>query len=363
MTSSPRILFSLLDAGLGGGQQVAVWLAEAAVARGYAIGLLVPERGPTCARFEDVGARTHLARLQRLRQPGDVGRAASIVRGYDVLWSHTAIGGQLLGDAAGRLARRPHLIHQHTYPQFASRGPEATIQRLLGRAFLGRRSFIAVAPHVRDGLIAAGIRPEHVELVPNGVPLSGAVLPRGEEPVRFGMLGRFDPGKGMLDFIRAARTSGLTSDQATFTIGGSSGPFVGYETEVRARAASAGVAVEEPGSDGIGFLARQDVVVMPSGYEGAPLTLLEAMGLGKAVIASDIPGVTSITGRDGPAVLVTTADIEALAEALRRAVDDPAGSIVLGRAARELVANRFQLVAMTNRALDVVEQVVDRGAP
>ena len=351
-----KILFSLLDAGLGGGQQVAVWLAEAATARGHAVGLLVPEQGPTCESFEAAGARTHLARLQRLRHPGAVGRAASIVRDYDVLWSHTAIGGQLLGDAAARLARRPHLIHQHTYPQFAPREPEATMQRLLGRAFLGRRSFIAVAPHVRDGLIAAGIRPEHVELVPNGIPLPGVVLPRGERPVKFGMLGRFDPGKGMIDFIQAARTSGLTSDRATFTVGGSSGPFVSYETEVRARAASAGVAVEEPGSDGNGFLARHDVVVMPSRYEGAPLTLLEAMGLGKAVIASDIPGVTAISGRDGPAVLVPMADIEALADALRLMAEEPSRSIALGRAARELVADRFELSAMTGRALDLLEQ-------
>ena len=140
-----RILFSLLDAGLGGGQQVAVWLAEAAVARGHAVGLLVPEPGPTQARFAALRAQTHLARLQRLRDPRDVPDAARVLRDYDVLWSHTAIGGQLLGDAAARWARRPHVIHQHTYPQFASREPEATMQRLLARTFLCRRRFIAVA--------------------------------------------------------------------------------------------------------------------------------------------------------------------------------------------------------------------------
>jgi glycosyltransferase involved in cell wall biosynthesis len=351
-----RILFSLLDAGPGGGQQVAAWLAEAAVARGDAVGLLVPEPGPAQARFAALRAQTHLARLQRLRDPSDVPDAARVLRDYDVLWSHTAIGGQLLGDAAARWARRPHVIHQHTYPQFASREPEATMQRLLARTFLGRRRFIAVASHVRDGLVASGIRPERIDVVPNGVPLPPFPPPRNGPPIRVGLLGRFDPGKGMLEFVEAVRTARLSSEQATFTIGGSSGPFASYEAEARDGAADAGIAIEEPGTDGTGFLARQDIVVVPSRYEGSPLALLEAMALGKAVVASDIPGVTSITGSDGPAVLVPLADTDALADALRHLVDNPSRRVALGRAARELVADRFKLETMTNRALDLLDR-------
>jgi glycosyltransferase involved in cell wall biosynthesis len=288
--------------------------------------------------------------------------AARVLRDYDVLWSHTAIGGQLLGDTAARWARRPHVIHQHTYPQFASREPEATMQRLLTGTFLGRRRFIAVAPHVRDGLVATGIRPDRIEVIPNGVPLPPVAPPRGGPPIRVGLLGRFDPGKGMLEFVEAVRAAGFTSEQATFTIGGSSGPFASYETETRDRAAEIGVAIEEPGADGIGFLAQQDIVVMPSRYEGSPLVLLEAMALGKAVIASDIPGVTSITGSDGPAVLVPLADTDALADALRHLADDPARQLALGRAARELVADRFKLETMTERALDFLEHSVQTAS-
>jgi glycosyltransferase involved in cell wall biosynthesis len=357
-----RILFSLLDAGLGGGQQVAAWLAEAAVGRGHAVGLLVPEPGPTQARFAALRAQTHLARLLRLRDPRDVSDAARVLRDYDVLWSHTAIGGQLLGDLAARWARRPHVIHQHTYPQFASREPEATMQRLLARTFLDQRRFIAVAPHVRDGLVASGIRPDRIEVVPNGVPLAPAAPPRGGSPIRVGLLGRFDPGKGMLEFVEGVRTAGLTPEQATFTIGGSSGPFASYEAVARDRAAEAGIAIEEPGTDGTGFLARQDVVVVPSRYEGSPLALLEAMALGKAIVASDIPGVTSITGPDGPAVLVPLADTIALADALRDLVHDPSRQLALGRAARELVADRFKLETMTDRALDFLEHAVQAAA-
>jgi glycosyltransferase involved in cell wall biosynthesis len=351
-----RLLFSLLDAGLGGGQQVATWLAEAAVARGHQVGLLVPDRGPTCELFETVGAQTHLIRLQRLREPRDVGRAARILRDYDVLWSHNVIGGQLLGDLAARKAGCTHLIHQHTYPQFSTREPDAKMQRLLSHLILGQRSFIAVAPHVRDGLVALGVRGGRIHLIPNGVPIpSSPAPPRKVAPIRIGLLGRFDPGKGMLEFAEAAWRTGFSPEEATFTIGGSSGPFKDYEAEVRLRAAAAGVSVEEPGPEGVSFLARQDIVVIPSRYEGSPLTLLEAMALGKAVIASDIPGVTAITGAPGPATIVPVGDVEALANAVSDLVREPARTSASGLAARELVAKDFHVDRMTKSAINLVE--------
>jgi glycosyltransferase involved in cell wall biosynthesis len=171
-------------------------------------------------------------------------------------------------------------------------------------------------------------------------------------------LGRFDPGKGMLEFVEAARRTGLGPKEATFTIGGSSGPFASYEAEVRRRAASAGVSVKAPGPDGIGFLAGQDLVVMPSRYEGSPLVLLEAMGIGKAVIASDIPGVTGITGSSGPVTLVPVGDAEAIASAVSGLVREPTRASAMGRAARDLVAKRFSVGSMTEPALDFVESVV-----
>ena len=116
---------------------------------------------------------------------------------------------------------RPHLVHQHTYPHFSSREPDASIQRLLCRTMLGRRPFIAVAPHVRDGLVTLGIPETRIHVIPNGVPLPSLAPPSDVAPIRVGLLGRFDPGKGMLEFAEAARRTRLAPGEAAFTIGGS----------------------------------------------------------------------------------------------------------------------------------------------
>ena len=46
-------------------------------------------------------------------------------------------------------------------------------------------------------------------------------------------------------------------------------------------------------SDVFKFLNEADVFVLPSKYEGMPMTLIEAMGSGMPIIASDVGGVPS----------------------------------------------------------------------
>ena len=353
-----RVLFSLLDAGIGGGQQVATWIAQGLVTRGDSVGLLVPARGPAVEGFEALGARVHFAHLQRLRQPRDVRNVAKVLRNYDALYSHTAIGGQLLGDAAARLARRPHLIHQHTYPQFSTRPLDATLQRTLFRILLGRRPFIAVAPHVRQGLIGCKVRPDSICVIANGVPLPEVAPPRNYPPLRIGMLGRFDPGKGMLTFIEAASASGLDPDEVQFVVGASSGPFHDYEIQVRDRAQDAGVAVVEPGTGGTGFLLGLDILVMPSRYEGSPLTLLEAMSLGKPVVGTDIPGIRAIVGETDAGFLIPVDDSAALQAVFRRLAGDPQARTTAGAAGRRLVEANYTRDRMIGETLGALDRTV-----
>ena len=46
-----KVLFNLLDAGIGGGQQVALGVAEELVRRGHRVGVVVPRTGPAAERF------------------------------------------------------------------------------------------------------------------------------------------------------------------------------------------------------------------------------------------------------------------------------------------------------------------------
>jgi glycosyltransferase involved in cell wall biosynthesis len=90
-------------------------------------------------------------------------------------------------------------------------------------------------------------------------------------------------------------------------------------------------------------LAHQDVFVLPSWFEGMPLSTLEAAAAGLACVVSATCGHLDIFRAGAPeadgAVLVPPNDAAALSRALRRLAEDPQLTAQLGERARERVAS------------------------
>ena len=82
------------------------------------------------------------------------------------------------------------------------------------------------------------------------------------------------------------------------------------------------------------LLAAADIFVLPSYFEGLPMSVIEAMLTGLPVVACDVRGpreqvVAGVTG-----LLVAPRGVGSLAEALRRLVRDPAERAAMGAAGR-----------------------------
>jgi glycosyltransferase involved in cell wall biosynthesis len=95
-------------------------------------------------------------------------------------------------------------------------------------------------------------------------------------------------------------------------------------------------------------LGRYPIVVLPSIREGLPLTLVEAMAAGCAVVASDIPGCRELLG-ESAGILVPAGDPHALAEALLKLIESPERVAELGSAARTRIAVAFSRRRMVSR--------------
>ena len=352
-----KVLFNLLDAGVGGGQQVAIDIASELVRRGHSVGVVVPALGPATERFAALGARTHTAHLISLRRPG-VLRGARIARGYDLVYSHTSVPGEILAGISAKLARRPYAVHRHVYPHFSPRRRIRAVQRFLYRMVDRRARTAAVAQHVADSMVEVGIPRDRITVIPNGVkvPLEPARPRPGNGLVRFGLLGRLDRQKGGDLFVEAARrwetapSSSWVRRPSPTSTGRSFCP-------TRARRTSR--VVMPAGRD---FLETVDVVALPSRYEGHPLTLLEAMALGKPVIAASVPGVREAV-QPNAALLIPPEDADALAAAMRRLADDPALREELGARGREVVASRFTLDLFHERIVRFLEDAAAGRAP
>ena len=96
--------------------------------------------------------------------------------------------------------------------------------------------------------------------------------------------------------------------------------------------------------------------------EQQPLVLIEAMGAGKPVVATDVGGVREMVGDAG--LVVPPNDPGALAEALRRLAEGDLGT--WGRDARVRAEQRFTLDTARDRHLALYEQLTRspaRSAP
>ena len=88
--------------------------------------------------------------------------------------------------------------------------------------------------------------------------------------------------------------------------------------------------------------ARAELAVVPSLYEGFSLPAVEAMCSGTPLVATDGGALPEVTGTDGDTVLQCRAgDVDALATAIRRGLDDADLRARLGAAGRQRVIERW----------------------
>ncbi|PYN28911.1 MAG: glycosyltransferase family 1 protein, partial [Candidatus Rokuibacteriota bacterium] len=93
--------------------------------------------------------------------------------------------------------------------------------------------------------------------------------------------------------------------------------------------------------------------VAASRKEGLPLAVLEAMGAGLAVVATDVPGHRDAVADGETGLLVPPGDERALAAAIGALLDDPERRRRLGRAGRARVLSKFSIQPMVERTAQI----------
>jgi glycosyltransferase involved in cell wall biosynthesis len=89
------------------------------------------------------------------------------------------------------------------------------------------------------------------------------------------------------------------------------------------------------------ILGAIDMFVMPSLWEGLPLSLVLAMGAGLPVIASNVAGIPEVIQHNVSGLLVDPGDVPQLATAMSRVLQDDTLRVLLSQEARAFVRPRF----------------------
>jgi len=107
------------------------------------------------------------------------------------------------------------------------------------------------------------------------------------------------------------------------------------------------------------ILARASIFAFPSIKEGMPKAILEAMSAGKAIVASNISGLSEIIENDFNGVLVQPRNANALASKIITLLEDKPVRNRLGRNARETVLKRFTWKRVLNQLDGVYKEAVE----
>jgi glycosyltransferase involved in cell wall biosynthesis len=108
-----------------------------------------------------------------------------------------------------------------------------------------------------------------------------------------------------------------------------------------------------PPSDVMSLLTKADIFCLPSHWEGLPLSLLEAMAAGSAVVATTVGDIPEVLEHGHAGILIEPQQPTQLADALGRLLDDPEERARLGTVARERVRRDFDRAAMARRILEI----------
>jgi glycosyltransferase involved in cell wall biosynthesis len=234
---------------------------------------------------------------------------------------------------------------------------------------LGVDRYIAVSRAVANQLCNDfGIPVRKVKLVYNGIPLCpftrpsntalrASLIGAAAQPIVL-MVGRLeDRQKGQRYLIEAA----AQVPEAMFILAGE-GPDRGVlEGQARALGVDSRVLFLGYREDIPDLLACCNLFVLPSFFEGLPLSILEAMAAGKPVIASAIGGNDEVITHGENGLLVPKSDPAALADAIRAVLSDPALARRLAEAGRARVYRDFSVEAMVEGVMRVYDELTHTG--
>jgi glycosyltransferase involved in cell wall biosynthesis len=346
-----RVLYLAHTFGVGGAEEMVLNLMRHLPARFSPAACAIGEAGVLGHEMRQTGAPfAALGLAPGLRRPADVLRLRDFVVASDPTIVHTfLLTASLYGRFAALLAGVPIVIGTEVNV-YARKHP---LHRRAERWLMRRTdAVVASAASVREFYVRQiEADPSKVEVVYNAVDWSQLETTRPRGDVRasigvpdgapaVGIIARLTAQKGHRVLLDAVAGRAELSNAHLVVVGDGE-----LASDLGRRATSLGLdgRVHFLGTrrDLGNLLAAFDVFVLPSLWEGLPLSLVLAMGAGLPVVATRVAGIPEVVQHGSTGLLVEPGDAAALGAAIARVAGDRALAARLGGAAREFVRPRF----------------------
>ncbi|NOZ83116.1 MAG: glycosyltransferase family 4 protein [Euryarchaeota archaeon] len=320
------------------------------VKRGHSVTVVTKHFGELAPRENLHGVevlRVRAADFKGLRSlsalPGMLARSFSLSDGCDILHAHIPYPSAFIACLVGRARRLPYVVTSQgsellDYPE---EKPLRLLKPLTGVVLRRAEHVHVISQALRESVLRNfGVPQERVSVIPNGVDLE-AFNPRRrrklwDERVVLSV-SRLTPKNGLEHLIRAMKLV-LEKQDCRLVIAGEG------ELRQRLEALVSRLGIESQVSftgwvryeDIPELLASSDVFARPSITEGLGTAFLEAMACGP-VVGTKVSGIVDIVRHMHNGILVAPGDVEGIADAILRLLEDDT-------LRSELVANGLRFV-------------------
>lgn len=192
----------------------------------------------------------------------------------------------------------------------------------------------------------------HVEVINNVIPYptpspkAGSTNPSSNktpQPFSLLFLGKITQEKGIYDLIDIISTNKANWEGKLELVIGGNGEVEnllhlingkGLEKIVRYAGYVSGEVKAE-------LLNHSDAFILPSYYEGLPISILEAMSYGKAIITTNVGGIPSIVTHNGNGYIIKPGDTDSLTLAIQQLISMPEEARRMGKESLDRISPYF----------------------
>lgn len=264
----------------------------------------------------------------------------------ELVHAHSAMRGSFwrkgLFTSIARLFGIPVVLHLHgseMKPFYESQRP--FLRRLIRRHLEKATRVIVLSESWRE--FVGGIAPAaRIVVVPNYVIVPPPADPQLRKPHDLLFLGLIGPRKGTFDLIPAFASTAKDHPNAKLVIGGNGqveeADKLVKDLSMESRVILAGWV---DGQKKQALLEASGIYILPSYNEGLPMSVLEAMAAGVAVITTRVGGIPELITNGVDGLLIDAGDKEGLANAISALLSDEGLRTRLAEAGRMRVENQY----------------------
>lgn len=214
--------------------------------------------------------------------------------------------------------------------------------------------FLVVASYLKD-IFKDIVEEEKIEILTNAIEIPKEVIQDySSQKVLF--LGRLCKEKGIWELLEAVKELKKEFPRLELYLGG-----VWGEEELKKKAEEFGDFVHYLGwidaEKKDEYLRICNIFVLPTYFEGLPMSLLEGMAYGCACVASEVGGIPQIMTNRKEGLMISAKDVQDLKNALRELLQNQKLQKELGANARKRVADNYEISKSVQRMTEIYKDI------